>query len=304
MNKIAIISFYLEMLPHPKNSGRDRFAKFKLFRRERHELIERILSDANKAGCTHALFPGWMFVYDENENITQLKKEIRKIQKLSKTFGISVIGEFTTINHRKNVDFKPAQPPYGIYAFERGKAIPTGIRQQFATSPQAGGNPKAGGKPSEAYKKVVSDILSKKRIIKIDGLSFLILVCGETNILYNPKNMKQPKFRFSLEKDIEKKLRSLPHHIVFNPGHTEFSNFTLGLFKKRWRFLSKGKLNPSTRDFFCIYTTNITERNCSFDKGIHIYKNRALQSTLESERRKPSKDKYVQAVWKCLEITK
>ncbi|QPJ62382.1 MAG: hypothetical protein G3M70_11085 [Candidatus Nitronauta litoralis] len=297
MNKIAIISFYLEMLPRPKTSGRDRFANFKLFRKERHELIGHLLSDANKAGCTHALFPGWTFVYGENENVSQLKEDLRKIQKLSKALEISIIGEFTILPNRKNVEFTPAPAPYGIYAFEKGKIINTEIRQQFATSPQAGGNPKYGGRPSEAYKKVVGDIFSKKRIITIGGLNFLILVCGETNILYNSKDMKQPRFRFNLEIGLEKKLRSLPHHIVFNPGHTEFSNFTLGLFKKRWRFLSKGKPNYISRVVFCIYTTNITESNCSFDKGTYIYKNGGSQSASESEERKISEGNYVQAVW-------
>jgi len=97
--------------------------------------------------------------------------------------------------------------------------------------------------------------LYERRILTVDNIKYLILQCGEINILRNYQNQNnQVDFRLPQHQDLSKKFNALLNNIkvIINPIHSPMGN--QGKMHKRREFLSSRK-----RYYFS--TSNTDEKN-------------------------------------------
>ena len=117
--------------------------------------------------------------------------------------------------------------PYGLYAFEKGKRKLGPVCQLFATS-------KA---PKSLYEELWRQIISKKRSVCLNRKRFLILICGELNILHNcqSENNRVDGLRYQF---VGGSIRSVEYDVLFNPTHTPLKAM-YGKYKNRLKYMSE-----------------------------------------------------------------
>lgn len=205
------------------------------------------------------ILPGWTYrftddeIYDyQSQNPSPSNPVLTCINHLAKTSrqqSCTVLAEFTWQRGRKDKDFRPPPENLGYLVFERGILRPENFVQRFTSS-------KAVRRPDGAYNTVARDVFSGARTVTLDGVRFLIFVCGENNFLGNIQKEKNrvvlrhpnPGARWTLDA-----LRAADHDVVLNPAHTEMGN--LGKMYKRWKWLSYP--NATQTDRYCLFNSNI-----------------------------------------------
>lgn len=120
-------------------------------------------------------------------------------------------------------------PPYGLYAFEKGVQKGGPICQLFAKSKD----------DKKKYFELWNQIQCENRTVCLDKKFFLILICGEMNILHNSQNNgnKVDGLRYALDGEC---IRNVNYDILFNPTHRPLRGL-YGKYKYRLKYMSGGK---------------------------------------------------------------
>lgn len=169
---------------------------------------------------THLLFSG-STLYDKKTRPDKIVE--RNVNALGEYFKkFSVVFEMNNGRILKN-----KKAPYGLYAFEKGRKKLGPICQLFATS----------NAPKRLYEELWQQITSKKRLVNLGHKKFLILICGEMNILHNCQrnNNKVDGLRYPFEGG---SIRNLEYDILFNPTHTPLTAL-YGKYKNRLKYMSE-----------------------------------------------------------------
>ncbi len=165
----------------------------------------------------------------------------------------------------------------GTFFIDKGKLRPNRAHQCFARSSDVKVR-------NEVYAEVVDGIFKGERTIEIDGIRFLIIVCGENNFLRNEKKTGyEAKLRHEVSGQSLETLRNLDHDILFNPAHTQYKR--LWIFRERWRALSLPQIMNSSRLAISVANTNTNSLKSSinvFENGVekHPEKNALNYKTL------------------------
>lgn len=186
----------------------------------RWKQFSQIRKFATDNKITYLLFSG-STLYDKKRRSDKIvESDVKAFGEYFKKF--SVIFE---INNGCNLENKKA--PYGLYAFETGKKKLGPICQLFATSDA----------PKELYEKLWQQITSKKRLVNLNRKKFLILICGEMNILHNSQrnNNKVDGLRYQFGC---RSIRNIEYDILFNPTHTPLKAL-YGKYKNRLKYMSE-----------------------------------------------------------------
>lgn len=218
----------------------------------RRAVVRAALDQAMTEGATHILLPGWTFCYSDDEVAANTyREEVEWLRQASKELLVSLIAELTWSTRNKFLGFRSPPEEIGFLLFESGVQLKPNIRQKFTSSGSV-------ARPQGLYESVASEVFCGERDFKLGDLSFLMLVCGENNLLANVQNEGN---RVILRHCDTSKNRGLPelqrrgHQIVLNPAHTEMGN--LGKMKRRWEWLSKPTGSVPTR--YCFYTSNVRD---------------------------------------------
>lgn len=208
MKKIGIVAFSNYPSDFRNNDNRRRFIS-----------LREIAVKAEEDKVSHILFPGSTLYYKTKDD-TLARKHLSKIISLFK--DRSIIFEMDLGNKTNNV-------PYGVYSIEKGKIVKDPICQLFAHSYDS----------KEYYEKLWEEtFIHHNRIIRLDGITFLIWVCGEINILKNiqSKNniVRGMRYDFTPHNTIHK----LPYDVFFNPTHGMLTNL-YNKYRERLKYMSK-----------------------------------------------------------------
>jgi hypothetical protein len=218
----------------------------------RRKAITQILDEARANDATHVLFPGWTLSSRLPKTADPLEKDIQWLAK--EASDLCVVAELQAIRLKGETHEKGGKPTksggaapaqYRRFVFiDHGKPLCDQIQQHVVRSNDA----------ISCYEKVWDQILSDQRIVSLGGLSFLVFVCGENNLLANKQNQgNRVTARHKSSTWTLDAIQSLPHNIVINPAHTEFGN--QGKMHKRWKWLSQRGKRSQNRH--CVTTTNI-----------------------------------------------
>jgi hypothetical protein len=267
MKKLGVVSFKYEAkefdkqlkatAKYKKESWSDIDSYARRFNSRRLAEMKEIKDHAEKNEVTHLLFPGKTLaityrIWDDC-SIDQILKEIAKLFQNS-----SLILEAMYSDSKKPQENPPVDT--GIVSFEKGKEVGERVQQIFATS---------NGQPAYykkiLYKRFWAENLWGHRIRKIDGITFLIWVCGEINFLKSPNHGRQkPVPQVNFDDNIQKQLESMPFDVFFNPAHTPMGE--IHIVKHKLKYLSKlGKV--------AIHTTNLPKFQKGTDSSMYCYIN-------------------------------
>ena len=247
MAKIALVSTFLQ------------YKKDALSNSQRRGLLESAIATVAGRGASHVVFPGWTLAYSSADAAQhEAPADITFLAGLSKAHGISLVVELAVLQRRKASEFKPPPDGLGIIAIEKGTVLPWRGRQCLAT---------AGSRP-EAHDQLAEEVFSGKRALTLDGVRFLVLVCGENNLL---RNVQADRNRVELRRSTKPEwnldaLRAMDHDVVINPAHTEMGN--QGKLHRRWEWLSV-PTNSGCR--YCLHTTNVIGR--SPGRALYAFRN-------------------------------
>lgn len=186
----------------------------------RWNLFKQIRTFALNNNVTHLLFSGSTLFDKKTQSDKSVEKIVNKVGLFFKKF--SIIFEMNNERILKN-----KVPPYGLYAFEKGKKKLGPVCQLLATS-------KA---PKSLYEELWRQIQSNERTVSLNQKKFLILICGELNILHNCKNDNNRvdglRYQFG-----GGSIRSVKYDILFNPTHTPLKAM-YGKYKNRLKYMSE-----------------------------------------------------------------
>lgn len=151
--------------------------------------------------------------------------DVERLEKVLKNRNTEVIFELENINSDK-ID-------NSLYHIKNGRINNLYTNQIFTQSSEIEGN-------YQLADRFLHELETRRRI-KINGLNFLVIQCGEINILKNIQS-KANKVQFRLKDDKElserfKKIMSSAD-VIFNPIHTPMGN--QGKMQKRREFISAG----------------------------------------------------------------
>lgn len=208
MKKIGIVAFTDYPNDFKSNKNLNRLKSL-------HEISE--YANANKV--THVLFPGSTLYYKNKDNLLA-KKHLQVISKLF--INQSIILEL-------NSELKADSKLFGLYCIEKGIVINQPIIQLFASSSD----------DENLYSQLWHQTFNtKERIVTLDGITFLIWVCGEMNFLKNiqSENNLVKGFRYKYKNN--NSLRNLKYDVFFNPTHNMLTNL-YNKYKERLKFMSK-----------------------------------------------------------------
>jgi hypothetical protein len=193
---------------------------------------------------------------------------------------MSVVAEFSEVGGadkdttKQAEEFTPSEEPFGVVAVPNGRLRTRPVHQRFATSYQV----RRDGPP---YSEVLAEIRSGERTIDVGGLRFLILVCGEINILRNIQaDQAEPNrvvLRHERGRQPPREITGLDYDILFNPAHEVFSPPLLGKMFKRWACLSRRRTPERGR--LVIHTANVGPESAR-RAAIYGFRNGALQPCL------------------------
>jgi hypothetical protein len=265
MKKLGIVSFKYEAKEFDKNlkatakykkerwSDIDSYASD--FNARRLAEMKEIKEHAGKNKVTHLLFPGKTLAITyriwEDGSIDQTLKEIARIFQNSSLILEAMYTDSEKLQYNPPVDT-------GIVCYEKGKEVGERVQQVFATS---------NGQPAYykkiLYKRFWAENVWGHRIRQIDGIRFLIWVCGEINFLKSTNHGKQkPVPQVNFDDNIQKQLESLPFDVLFNPAHTPMGESHI--VKHKLKYLSKlGKA--------AIHTTNLPKFQKGTDSSMYCY---------------------------------
>lgn len=152
--------------------------------------------------------------------------EIEKLQSSIKNYQTEVIFELESINSKKIKNC--------LYHIKKGKVQSMYTNQIFTESIEIENNYELAGR-------LLNEFETKRKLI-INGLSVLIIQCGEINILKNIQSEEnRVVFRLLEDKILNEKFTKIINDtdIFLNPIHTPMGN--QGKIQKRREFLSKNK---------------------------------------------------------------
>lgn len=284
MKKIALVSFRLSAKERAGLRATD----------VRRDVVRLAVEQSAAKGATHVVLPGWTFTYTDKEvGEHAYASEIDLLASLSKHHRTCILAEFTWSRGSKSVDFRRPPEGLGYVAFENGErtehAIRNGERTEHAIR-QVFTQGSAVAKRNDAYASVADDVFSGRRTLELGGVKFLLLVCGENNLLANVQSDLREKNRVILRHSVPEKsqtlqaLREQDHDVVLNPAHTEMGN--LGKHCRRWSWWSV----PGTgmQDRYCFFNANVL-RDKPGGAAIYGYHNgkKVLQSPWAEAGSKP-----------------
>lgn len=253
--KFLLVSFRIN------NSKKGRFSQDpKKYRKKRREQLSQIIDFAHDNKVSHILLPGWTFVYARDENLNQiLRADLEWLTKEAKE--LSIIGETRLDKEDKELNSRLGKDELGTFFIEKGKLLPKRMLQGFWESKQV-------KQRTDDYAKVANGIFNRERTVEIDGIRFLLIVCGENNLLTNEqKNANKVKLRHEIDGQNLENLNNLNHDIVFNPAHTQMGN--LGKMKRRWEALSLPREEGVSR--LAIFVTNTNKKRGR--SSMYVFKN-------------------------------
>ena len=224
-------------------------------RAQRRTQLLEIIQAARKQQATHVLFPGWTLVYTPAEHSGGEPQ--RDLDWLSANGrGLSIMAELT-IHHAQGPEFQSPPEDLGFVSLENGRILDHRIRQVFAQSDHV-------KKRNELYSQLADDIFAGRRTVTLGGITFLVLVCGESNFLKNLQSQHNSiRLRHEVPGQTLPGLRAIDYQVAFNPAHTELGN--LGKMYRRWEWLSQPKR-------ICMFTTNVMPESSGV-KAMYCFKN-------------------------------
>jgi hypothetical protein len=158
------------------------------------------------------------------------------------------------------------RPAYKAVAPD-GSMLPIEIYQRFATSGQANAD-------LDMVAKLVEDCASgQQRTLNLAGLPLGLLVCGENNVLINPKSEGyRARVRYPRGAQIFERVK-----VVFNGTHYTMRNW--GKMHQRFKYLSDGHR-------WAFYATNCNKKEWGLTT-VRAYYNRRLIADSSGPRGKP-----------------
>jgi hypothetical protein len=267
MKKLGVVSFKYEAkefdkkikatAKYKKQKWSDVDAYARLFNARRLAEMNEIKEHAEKNQVSHLLFPGKTLaithrIWDDG-SIDQFIKEMARVFK-NKSFII----EAMYTDSKKPQENPPVDT--GIVCFEKGREVGERVQQIFATS---------NGQPATykniLFKRFWAENLWGHRIREIDGIKFLIWICGEINFLKSPNHgKKKPVPQVNFADNIQKQLEELRFDVFFNPTHTPMGE--IPIVKHKLQYLSKlGKA--------AIHTTNLPTFQQGTESSLYCYAN-------------------------------
>lgn len=235
MSKIGIVSFCYEAkqfnlsLRSTNEYKKKRWHRIEdytdEFNARRFELLEEIAGYAEEEEMTHLLFPGTTLAYCDDYEWKALEKDVGRFGRIFDKF--SAIAEF------KFFGGECLSMPHdmGIVTYSKGKEVGERIQQIFA---------KSGDNKILYHRLWTETALWGHRIRELDGIKFLIWVCGENSFL---KNYNKPSIRVSGPRHpiAGKKVdpRKLDYDVFYNPVHTPFKGVSaIDKMKGRIKYMS------------------------------------------------------------------
>lgn len=267
MKKLGIVSFryeakefnkHLKVTPKYK---KDRWSEIesyvKEFNKRRISELKKIKAYADELKVTHLLFPGKTIAIThktwKDGSIEQLLQEISNI---FKNYSL-ILEAMYSDNGNPQIN---APIDTGIVCFEKGKEVGNRIQQLFAT---------INGQPKN-YKTILlrrfwSENVWGHRIKNINGIKFLIWICGEINFLKSPNHgKKKPVPQINIDGNVQKQLESFRFDVFFNPAHTPMGESHI--VRHKLKYLSKlGKA--------AIHTTNLPRFQKGTTSSLYCYVN-------------------------------
>lgn len=186
---------------------------------KRWNSFEEIRNYAKTNGVTHLLFSGSTLCDKRKRDNNIVSSDVRKIGRFFKHFH--VIFEVNKTGDKES--------PYGLYAYSKGKKVLGPICQLLWAS----------FADENLYCELWDKLENGHRSVSLGRLKFMVLICGELNILHNKQSddnkvdgLRRPLCR--------NKIRSLDYDILFNPTHTPLTGL-YGKYKRRLKYISKGR---------------------------------------------------------------
>lgn len=264
--RIGIVSFKYEANEFTKKPIKDKEYKeekwsnvestAKKFNDRRLSEMSEIRDYYENNGVDHLLFPGKTLAVTnklwDDGSIEQMLKEITRIYQ-----GIPFILEAMYSDSSEDQEIAPVDT--GIICFDKACEVGERIQQVFTSSDLS---PVPYGKIK--YKRFWAENLWGHRIKNIDGINYLIWVCGEINFLSSPDHGKKkpiPRVDFG---NVKKELNNLSFDIFFNPSHTPMGE--VHILKNKLGYLSNlGKV--------AIHTTNLPRFQESTNSSLYCFMN-------------------------------
>ena len=148
-----------------------------------------------------------------------------------------------------------------LYLIKNGTVLNLFTNQLFATSQEINYNYELGSR--------LINELELKRKFKVNGLNFLVLQCGELNILKNLQSQgNKVQFRLIEDSELTNAFEDLIQNsdIILNPIHSPMGN--QGKMKKRREFLT-----DNNRSYFSVSNTKPDSLNLELNGLQYAYKN-------------------------------
>ncbi len=236
MKKIGIVSF----ANYP-----DEFVNN--INKRRMEALNEISEYANEKKITHILFPGATLFYKTRDE-KLAKKHLNQLKRIF--HNQSIIAEL-------DCEIKPNTEPFGVYAIQKGKIVKKPICQLFVKSHDN----------KNLYEKLWKETFElKNRIIILDGIKFLIWVCGEINILKNIQSQNNIVRGFRYTFDKINSIKKLKFDVFFNPTHGMLTNL-YNKYKERLKFMSR-------YNRYAIICLNVLSHQVQRSGSILVFKNK------------------------------
>ena len=264
MKKLGVVSFKYEAKEFDskirylkKDTWSNVNSCAKKFNAKRLAEMNEIKEHAEKNNVTHLLFPGkTLAITYKIWNDCQIDQVIKEMSRIFR--NKSFIMEAMYSDNENPQENPPVDT--GIICFEKGKEVGDRVQQIFATS-----NGQPVSYKNILYKRFWSENLWGHRIKEIDGIKFLIWICGEINFLRSPDHgKKKPVPRVNFDNDIQKQLEALRFDVFFNPAHTLMGE--IHIVKSKLQYMSKlGKA--------AIHTTNLPRFQQGTESSLYYYAN-------------------------------
>ena len=262
MKKIGVVSFRYEAIEFKENLRKTKnylnnswsripTSEYSEFNRRRIKEISEIAMYAKESAITHLVFPGnTLLVNRKNYSNDSFEEQIDVLAQILKDFAFIIEVSY---RDEKNKQFSPPIDT-GILCFNKGKEIGERIQQLFAES----------GEDEFYYKRLWAETNWGHRIKELQGIKFLIWVCGEINFLKcNEKLNYKPEPRYNFKNNANTPLKKIDYDVFFNPAHTPMSR--VRIVQNKLEYLSKPKK-------IAIHTTNAPSFQKSTKRALYCYK--------------------------------
>lgn len=263
MKKIGIVSFCYEAkefnknIPSTANYRKKKWDKiptsqYSKFNNRRIKEISEIAQHAKHSKITHLLFPGnTLLVNKRSYDCDIFEEQVKKLSDILRKF--SFIMEVPYRDDSYPQDNPPIET--GIFCFEKGNEVGERIQQLFYTSDD----------PEFYYKRLWAETNWGHRIKELQGLKFLIWICGEINFLKSRDKLNfKIEPRYSFNNNDKGKLKKLNYDVFFNPAHTPMGE--ANKVQKKLAYLSKSER-------LGIHTTNVPTFATSAKSAIYCFAN-------------------------------